>query len=64
MIKCRNCEYGDNLKIFKRDRTTKVVTQVPCGYVMCSRPGRKNDQMLPVRGTKKSCRHFIQRQEG
>jgi len=63
MIKCRNCEYSDILKVFKRDRVTKVVTQLPCGYVMCSRPGRKNGQMLPVRETKKSCRYFKQRQE-
>ena len=59
MKKCKNCVYGDILEVFKRDRVTKVKTQVPCDWALCSRPGRKNIQTLPVKETRISCVFFV-----
>ena len=62
MIKCKNCEYGDILEVFKRDRVTKAKTLVPSDWALCSRP-RKNGSVCPVKGTRKRCAFFVNQEE-
>jgi hypothetical protein len=63
-VKCRECEWGEVLRISAHDRATKTTTHKPSGWALCSRARRVSEMKHAVKDTRKKCVYFERRNPG